>query len=73
MDLALQQTVNGGYTTAIRLHLENFGALSGWVLQVANDPFFGEQRPGWHLQPAPVSRASARSLAGRGLHRRRRG
>jgi hypothetical protein len=41
VDLALQQTVNGGYTTAIRLHLENFGALSGWVLQVANDPFFG--------------------------------
>jgi hypothetical protein len=41
VDLALQQTVNGGYTTAIRLHLESFGALSGWVLQVANDPFFG--------------------------------
>jgi hypothetical protein len=54
VDLALQQTVNGGYTTAIRLHLENFGALSGWVLQVANDPFFGDNHEVGTFDPAQI-------------------
>jgi hypothetical protein len=54
VDLALQQTVNGGYTTAIRLHLENFGALSGWVLQVANDPIFGGNAEVGTFNPAQI-------------------
>jgi hypothetical protein len=54
VDLALQQTVNGGYTTAIRLHLENFGALDGWVLQVANDPFFGGNAEVGTFNPAQI-------------------
>jgi hypothetical protein len=53
-ELALQQDVNGGYTTAIRLHLENFGALSGWVLQVANDPFFGANGQVGTFNPAQI-------------------